>query len=213
MSFFKKVNLPPSYQIILKILFPKGRFQVLDLGCGSGIAGELFNSAHIHEFIGVDIFKPYLKKCRVSGYYKEVYKADITKVKLDWKSYDVILLLQVLEHLKKVEAVKLIQKAVKAARKAVIISLPNGVSFQKEYDENDFHTHKSTWGTSDLQRLGFKVYGQSFRPIFGKMSYGCGIEANWWQKIAVTLSIIISPIIFLIPNLGAQLIAVKYIND
>lgn len=211
MNSIKKVNLPPSYQLILKALFPTDSKTVLDLGCGKGIAGQLFNSDHTYDFTGIDIFAPYVKICQKSGNYKKVIHKDLTKINLKKNSYDVILLLQVLEHLTKEEAFNLLSEAVKAARKCVIVSLPNGDCSQEEYEDNKYHVHKSKWAPQDLQKLGFEVHGQSFKPIFGNRSYGSGRQANLWQKFAVPLSsILFFPFIYFIPLLGAQLIAAKY---
>lgn len=212
MSLFKRVNLPPTYQLLLRSVFPRGKWKVLDLGCGSGIAGELFNGNHKHEFTGVDIFDPYLKKCKQKGFYNKTCKEDLTKIKLKPKSYDVVLLLQVLEHLDKKDSRTLLKKTFKATRRAVIVSVPNGDCIQEEYDQNSFHIHKSTWDPKDLEKLGFKVYGQAFKPIFGSKSYGAGEKAMFWQKIAVPLSTLIFPIIYFFPEMGAQLVAVKYIK-
>lgn len=211
MSLIKKVNLPPLYQLILKGLFPTDSKTVLDLGCGKGIAGELLNSNHSYDFIGVDIFSPYVRICQKSGYYKKVIRKDLTKVNLKRNSYDAILLLQVLEHLTKEEALELLDNVVKASRKCVIVSLPNGDCSQEEYEENKHHEHKSKWNPKDLQKLGFEVHGQSFKPIFGNKSYGSGRRASLWQKVVVPLSsILLFPFIYFLPSWGAQLIAAKY---
>lgn len=213
MKFEENYTFPPIYKLILKNIIPSGKLKVLDLGCGKGVAGEVLNSKKIHEFTGIDIYKPYLKVCKKKSYYKKLIIADITKAKIQEKSFDVVLLLQVIEHLDKEMAKSLIKKAIGTAKKCIIVSVPNGYCHQEEYDENVYHKHLSTWVASDLRKLGFTVYGQGLRIIYGSESYGVDKGINWWQKIAVPLSIIIAPIIFFIPSLGAQLIAVKYIND
>lgn len=211
MNFYKKVNLPPIYQFILKRLFPKkSNLKVLDLGCGLGIAGELFNFKKNHDFTGVDFFQSYLNICRKDGYYSHIIKADLTKIKLANRSYDVVLLLQVLEHLPASEASILIKKAIKAAKECVIVTVPNGYCSQEKYDHNKLHIHKSTWTMEQLKVLGFKVHGQSFKPIFGNHSYGAGENAKLWQSIIVFLSVLIAPVIYFKPEWGAQLIGVKY---
>lgn len=214
MSFYKKVNLPPIYQFILKCFFPKeGRLKVLDLGCGSGIAGELLNSGKEYNFTGVDFFQPYLNICKKNGYYKQTIKADLVTFKLTEKTYyDVVLLLQVLEHLTATQAKALLRRVEKITRGRILISLPNGNCRQGEYDHNKLHIHRSTWTPADLKALGFKVYGQSFKPIFGNYSYGADGKAKLWQKIAVLLSVLIAPLIFVKPEWGAQLIGIKYVN-
>ncbi|MDO8657107.1 MAG: class I SAM-dependent methyltransferase [Candidatus Levybacteria bacterium] len=213
MSFYKKVNLPPIYQLILTGLFPKKeRLKVLDLGCGLGTAGELFNNKKNHNFTGIDFFQPYLNICKRNGYYRSVIKADLTKIKLLSRSYDVVLLLQVLEHLTDKEARLLLKQVTAAARECIIISLPNGHCDQGQYDQNRSHIHKSTWFHEQLEALGFKVYGQSFKPVFGNKSFGAGEKAKLWQHVAVFLSVFIAPLIYIKPEWGAQLIGIKYVK-
>lgn len=209
----EKYGFPPTYKLILRALMPSGRLKVLDLGCGTGVAGELLNPKKNHEFTGIDIYEPYLKVCRKRGYYKKLIKTDITKIEIKEKTFDVVLLLQVIEHLEKRSAEEFINKAVKAAKQCVIVSVPNGHCYQKEYDGSVYHKHISAWVASDLQKLGFKVYGQGLKLIYGSKSYGGGQNAKWWQKVAIFLVPIIFLIIMIYPQIAAQLIGVKYLDE
>lgn len=206
-------TLPPTYQLIIKTLLPKKpHLKVLDLGCGKGAAGKVLNANKIHEFVGVDIYDPYLKICKKSGYYKKIIKNDLKKIKFEKKSFDVVILFQVIEHLKKEDAEALIKKAINIAREAVLISVPNGDCNQEAYDGNIYHEHKSRWDVTDLRKMGFTVYGQGLKIIYGSISYEGRIEASWWQKIAVALATLLFPIIIIFPQIGVQLIGVKYLN-
>lgn len=213
MSFYKKVDLPPIYQFLLKKLFPQQDYlKVLDLGCGLGTIGKLLNADKRHYFTGIDFFQPYLDLCKKNGYYNQTIKADLTKINLTKKSYDVILILQVLEHLTTAQAKALLKQADKAAKRCIIITLPNGDCYQEKYDHNKLHVHQSTWTSEDLKTLGFRVYGQSFKPIFGKYSYGPGKQAKLWQQFAVAFSVLLAPLIFVKPEWGAQLIGIKHVK-
>ncbi len=203
-------TFPPTYELIIKQLLPKGPLKVLDLGCGVGAAAEVLNKNKLCEFTGVDIHEPYVKICQERGFYQKVIKSDLRDINFDKKSFAVVILLQVIEHLNKKDAIKLIKRAIDIATKAVIISVPNGECSQEAYDENIFNQHKSAWNVSDFKKMGFKVYGQGLKMIYGSKSYEGRIEANWWQKIAVLLSTILSTPILFFPQFGAQLVAVKY---
>lgn len=205
-------GFPPTYKLLIKSMMPKGGLEVLDLGCGAGAAGEVLNSKKQHQFTGVDLYEPYLKICRDKGYYKKAIKGDIAKLSYKDRSFDVVFLFQVIEHLDKKAAEKIIGRAVKIARKAVIVSVPNGVCHQEEYDGNIHHRHLSVWTPADLKKLGFRVYGQGFKILFGSKSYGAGLKASWWQKIIIPLSAALMPLLVFMPQLGVQLVAVKYIN-
>lgn len=205
-------TFPPTYEFIIKQFLPKGCLKVLDLGCGVGAAAEVLNKSKTHQFFGVDIYEPYLKFCRRRGFYKKVIKADLRKINFDKKSFDVVILFQVIEHLHKKDAKKLIRKAVSFATKAVLISAPNGHCDQKVYDGNIYNKHKSTWQAADFLKMGFKVYGQGLKIIYGSRSYEGRVEANWWQKIIVPLSIILFPLVLIFPQIAVQLIGVKYLG-
>lgn len=205
----EKYGFPPTYKLILKRLMPAGRLKVLDLGCGTGIAGEILNKEKKHEFTGIDIYEPYLKICKRNGFYKAIEKKDLTKLDIKKGRFDVILLFQVIEHLTKKDAMNLLRNCYNAASKAVIVTVPNGECHQEGYDGNTHHQHKSAWSVDDLRKKNFKVIGQGLKIIYGDQSYGEGREAAFWQKIAVPLSTLLLPLLLFIPQLGVQLIAIK----
>lgn len=206
-------GFPLTYKLILKSIIPAGSLTILDLGCGFGAAGNLLNSKKNHQFTGVDIYKPYLDVCKKEGNYKKLIQADIAKLEMKEKSFDVVLLLQVVEHLDKGVGIKLLKKAIKIAKKCIIISVPNGKCDQEGYNSNSHNKHISTWNVSALRKMGFKVYGQGLRIIYGSNSYGAGQSANWWQKVVVPLAVLLLPAIMIYPQIGAQLIGIKYLNE
>lgn len=206
-------GFPPTYKLILNALMPPGKLKVVDLGCGMGAAGEFLNPQRKHEFVGIDIYRPYLDICRKKDNYKKLIKADITKMNFKYESFDVILILQVIEHLNKKTAGLLIKKAIRSAKKCVIVSVPNGKCFQENYDDSIYHKHKSSWYVSDLKKLGFKVYGQGLKIIYGSRSYGGGRRAKWWQRIVVLISTFLLPIVLFYPQIAAQIIGVKYLDE
>lgn len=205
-------GFPLTYKLILRILMPKGNLKILDLACGTGAAGRQLNPKKVHQFTGVDIYKPYLDICKQKGDYQKLIQGDITNIRIKEKSYDAVILLQVIEHLDKRTGLYLLKKAMKIAKKCVIISVPNGFSYQEEYDGSVYHKHISAWDVLDLRKLGFKVYGQGIKIIYGSRSFGAGRRANWWQKIIVPLLVVLLPITLIYPQIGAQLIGVKYID-
>lgn len=206
-------GFPPTYKLILNSLIPAGKLKILDLGCGMGEAAEFLNPKKIHEFTGVDIHKPYLKICKKKGFYKKLICADIKKLNFKNRSFDLVLILQVAEHFDKNTARQLIKKACKIAKKSIIITVPNGGCFQENYDDSVHNEHKSSWNVSDLNDLGFKTFGQGLKIIYGSKSYGGGKKANWWQKILVPLSTFLMPLIIIYPQIAAQLIGVKYLDE
>ena len=151
---------------------------VLDLGCG-------YNSplqyCEISFSVGVELFEPYLEKSKKKGIHNDYIKADIRKVELKPKSFDAVVLLDVLEHLMEEEGYKVIKKMGKWARKKIIIFTPNGLVYQDGYDNNPLQEHKSGWSVEKLEKLGFKVYGiNGWRKLRGyKSSLKCKPTLIW----------------------------------
>jgi len=94
---------------------------VLDLGCG--ICNPIKNIKCKH-ITGVDIFEGY--RPLAEKILNEFKVADVTKIDFPDKSFDVILILDLVEHLNYEDAVKLIEKAEKWAKKKVIVFTPIG---------------------------------------------------------------------------------------
>jgi 2-polyprenyl-3-methyl-5-hydroxy-6-metoxy-1,4-benzoquinol methylase len=130
---------------------------VLDLGCGNNsiihdLTGDLFS-------VGVDFFVPYLKESKRWLLHKDYVRADITTVQFADKSFDAVLLIEVLEHLPREEGVRLLENASKWTKNVLVVCTPNGFIAQREYDSNPLQAHKSGWTVKQLEQLGFKCYG------------------------------------------------------
>lgn len=201
------------YKLIINLLIPSGKLKMLDLGCGKGTAGDYFNKDKKHELTGVDIFEQYIKECKSKACYSKVINKDIRKIDFPKKSFDVVLLLQVVEHLKKAEALKLIKKAEKIARKVVVVSTPNGGCEQDVYDSNLYQKHLSIWSLKDFYKLGYRVCGQGLRFVYSGESHVQGERMKIWQYILLPISLLLFPLTLFVPNFSAQLIAFKYLDD
>jgi len=149
---------------------------VLDLGCGIGAPVKNLSCKFI---TGVDIYEGY--KSIAEKYLDEVIVADITKINFNERSFDVVLILDVIEHLKYEDAVALIEKAEKWARKKVIVFTPIGFLTQElskdGYDdwgfpnraqrhicgfENDFFIQR---GYSTFEYPGDKIHDRDYKSM------------------------------------------------
>ena len=201
---------PFSYNWLVKKNIRKTTIKtILDLGCGEGSFGLRFNKNNEYKITGIDIYSPYLKKCLSRGKYKRVIKANLAKkIHLPDKSYDLVVCLETIEHLKKDQGLKLLEEAERIAKKMIIFSCPVGVAAQENFDKNKFQEHLSSWYPEEFSKRDYQVYGIGLKMVYGKHTH-----VNHRIKIYTApfylLSFLANPIANLFPVIGAQMIAVK----
>lgn len=88
---------------------------VLDLGCGPD--SPLQYCKNIKYSVGVEAFKPYLTQSKKKGLHTEYRLEEIKDVDFPDKSFDAVIMIEVLEHLPKQLGEKILEKAEKWARK------------------------------------------------------------------------------------------------
>jgi predicted SAM-dependent methyltransferase len=138
-------------------LYPYDVNSILDIGCG------ISNKAkHLEAKIkvGVDIYRPYLEKADGYDVYLNVDANNINKIFMP-KSFDVVLLMDIVEHLYKFESTMLIRNAEAIARKAVIIETPDG-EIKQNIDiwglgGHEWQTHRCYWTYDELINNGYTV--------------------------------------------------------
>lgn len=132
---------------------------VLDLGCGPDSPLQYCNN--IKYSVGVEIFKPYLEESKRKKIHTKYLNKDIKKVNFSENSFDAVIMIEVLEHLSKLNGEKILKNAEKWAKKKVIITTPNGFWHQKELDNNLWQSHLSGWFPKDFYQRDYRVSGLS----------------------------------------------------
>ena len=138
-----------------EILDPK--WTVLDVGCGTRpFAGFDFPNPSLC----LDAYGPYLDQVKGERLCVQWDAADGLQIFRD-SSYDVVLLLDVLEHLKRTRAVQLLIDATHIARKRVLVYTPSGWLAQdgdvSGLGGDEWQTHRCAFAYSELKGLGFLV--------------------------------------------------------
>jgi len=131
---------------------------VLDLGCGQDSPIKYCNVSHS---IGVEGFKPYFEETKRKKIHTKYLLGDITKVNFEPKSFDAVIMIDVLEHLEKEQGRKLLKKVEKWAKKKIIVSTPNGYLPQKSLDKNLLQNHLSGWNVEEMKSFKYKAYGMA----------------------------------------------------
>ena len=138
---------------------------VLDLGCGLGFPTI---GLKCREIVGIDIHQPYLDK--IKRHFK-VIKADIRHLEsLESHSFDVVLCLDVIEHLKKNEGLRLLGEMERIVRKRIIIYTPIG--FKEQNDDawglggEKWQKHRSGWLPRDFPDYAHMFKDKLTRNMF-----------------------------------------------
>lgn len=147
---------------VLELLVVNEPKSVCDLGAGFGKWGVLARLHLEHHpykkdswdiiINAVEIFPDYLNLTR--DFYDYVFTGDIRKTEI--KSYDVVLFLDVIEHLEKEEGLKFLSKLIQF-NKFVIVVTPKGFKRQGAIRSNINEIHQSGWKTKDFQQLGLNT--------------------------------------------------------
>lgn len=203
-------DLPFSYNWLIKKNLHKYPIKtILDLGCGEGRFGKKFNQDNRFEITGIEIFKPYIKKSISTGKYIKVLWGDITKkINLPEKSFDLVICLETIEHLKKTDGLEILKKINTLSKKMIIISCPVGIAAQENYDQNIYQEHLSSWFPNDFLKQGYKVYGVGLKAVYGKHTH-VDHKIKIHTAPLYLLSFLANPIANNFPQIACQMIAVK----
>jgi SAM-dependent methyltransferase len=137
----------------------KGCESVLDLGCGS--SSPLEYCKNVKRSAGVEVFGPAIEKSKKRKIHTEYVEKKVEEVDFPEKSFDAVILIELLEHLPQNAGCEMLSKAEKWARKRVIVSTPNGFFPQNEYGGNPFQKHLSGWSLDEMKKRGYRCWGLS----------------------------------------------------
>lgn len=129
---------------------------VISIGCG--VLQEIIG-LDCRSFFGIDIYQPYVDKLKSQGI--DVICADVTKYEFVDK-YDIVLALDVLEHLNKEDAISLINKMKSIANKKVIVYTPShffdNVNINGLGKEQDINSWLENSEASPYKNMGVNKY-------------------------------------------------------
>ena len=138
---------------------------VLDVACGLSLKSQ-YITADIR--VGVDIYRPYLEKIETDVPYA-VVQADIRDLDKYFlpNSFDLVMALDVVEHLEKDDALKLLKDCENIAKQAVIIETPKGFIPQDMdilgLEGHEWQTHRSSWEPEEFEERGYNVILRNYQ--------------------------------------------------
>ena len=157
-------------QIIKRMITGWQNMTILDVGSGP-CRKQKDRRFKKTDFTCFDIYIPYLKACQKLGY-KTVY-GDAGKIDKHFhhKSFDIVWLIDIVEHMDRQDGFKLLKKVDKIARKQILISTPLGW-YPQDYEcvdkswindidsgievKNKYQQHVSAWYPKDFKKLGYQ---------------------------------------------------------
>lgn len=191
-----------TYVALLGTLL-EGCESVLDVGCGS--SSPLRDVPGAFRGVGVDAYEPAIELSRRAGIHEAYLHQPITELDVAPASFDAVVMLDLIEHLHRDEALELLVRAERAARRRVIVSTPNGFVPQGDVGGNPFQVHRSGWTCADLEDLGFRVWGANGpKALRGERGELRGPRAG-----SGALSVLLQPLVLHRPSWAFQLVAVK----
>lgn len=187
----------------------EGCGSVLDVGCG---ARSPLGTVGFSGFsVGLDLSWPSLTAARAYGHHTALVRADAAGVDRVFRpaSVDVVVALDVIEHLERERALDLIAALERVARRRVVIFTPNGYVPQPATPENPHQEHRSGFGAADMRALGYRVRG------INGLGCLCGpfAESRWapgalWRRV----SDLTAPLVYRVPRLAFALLCVKDVS-
>jgi len=158
--------------------------------------------------IGLDVFLPYL--FRAKGVYNDVVRCDVRFLPFKESSCDMIMANQIMEHLAKNDALRLVKDLEKVARGTIIITVPVGYSPKNHLeDSNPWQAHKSSWHPDEFKKRGFEVYGyRGARFLRGERSE-FKIKSRITVPFLIMLSLLTQPITYKFVTASYQIICFK----
>lgn len=138
--------------------------KILDIGAGIGTYSDLLKEHGYNNIDAVEAFEPYVSQYRLSKKYNNVFIGDVTKLPIDFSSYDLIILGDVLEHIEIESAINLIGRI---SETQSIIAVPFESS-QDSHFGNDYEIHQQ----NDLTAINFFERFPNYFPLCLRFDYG-----------------------------------------
>lgn len=145
---------------------------IVDVGPGSATYSKLLGKDY--DYVGIEIWAPYIVQWNLKKYYKKVIVADVRHVK--FPPGDLIIFGDILEHLEKIDAEEVLWKALELYPH-VVVSVPlsdkrGEVTYGQEHYGNWFESHKAGWTFEEFSKLAkwdmAKIINKNKIGVFAK---------------------------------------------
>lgn len=195
-------------------IIDKSAGSILDIGCGQGFPMRMIkNRMEVKKSVGVDLFKPYIEIGKKLKIHNQYIISDVRKLKFTNRSFDVVLALQILEHLKKKDAWKVVEKIEKIAKKQIIIATPIGKMYHPMVDNNKLQLHISAFYPEEFEKRGYKIIRFGRKELLGENGVVHKLDNDLFRKAVYGFSYLINVCLYFFqPMANYYFVAHKRLN-
>jgi len=183
---------------------------VLDIGCGQGETMRSINKRKKMFAVGVDIYAPYLRMAKKEAIHDEYVLCDACFLPFRNKSFDATLCLEVIEHLKKEDGLRLFESVEAIARRVTIFSTPAVYFETPMFHGNPFQLHRSVYTVDEFKSRGYAVSCRGIDPLLRRKNSPTNKALKYLSSF---LTLLFYPLIQRSPNLAHRFICVKYLDE
>ncbi len=151
---------------------------------------------------------PYLRQCRKDRIHNAYIQGDVRQLPFADNSFDIVICLEVLEHLEREDGEKLLKELERVAKRQVILSTPVGKYKQGVFDGNPHQEHKYIWNPDEMKEKGYRIKGIGLRNLGGK----AGVESQHSQAVQWLVNILwvlTGPFTHYFPGMAGDMVCIK----
>ncbi|MFC2072264.1 class I SAM-dependent methyltransferase [Chloroflexota bacterium] len=185
----------------------KGK-SILDIGCGKGEPMRFINRHKQFYSVGLDAWEPRLIGGKEQRIHDDYILCNIRNLPIKKETFDIVLCLEVLEHLEREAGLELIRIMEGIARRQVIISTPLGQYEQGIMDGNPYENHVYIWTPNELKQLGYKVKTFGLRRIGGKGGLSSRLPRTL-KPLAALIYVLAGPFTCFLSGLAGEMVCIK----
>ena len=195
--------------------FNKKGFVVLDAGCGTSNVMEFIRLCGYDGIsVGVDIFPPYLKLSKKKGSIQNDHViSDVRYLPFRDRSFDNVINIAVIEHLKKAEGLLLISTLERLSKHQVMIYTVTDYGTQDPFDGNIYQEHKSAWYPVEFRKRGYRIYGTLGLRTYGKRGWFLKRINPLVTRFPTILRVLSQPFVYTKPEISFLMLCVKNKGD
>lgn len=189
---------------------------VLDVGCGTGLITQSLRSTYLrsNSVVGLDAYLPALYVAKNRGVYQDVICADVTRLPFKSGAFDIVLCIEVIEHLRKEDGFALVRELERLASNQVVLTTPNGsvpyhpLGHDDVQNRNPYSAHLSGWTPEDFRKMGYHVTGNSLAVVWGEEGLIYRVPA-FLRPFLTAISYVLNPLVSRVPDLAARILCWK----